>query len=82
MTQEELELLTKEGEGYTLEFKESLTKRIIPEVVAFANSIGGKILIIRKVQNLETNTYLLLDLNCPMNKYALFNEDIKKIIHI
>ena len=45
MTQEELELLTKEGEGYTLEFKESLTKRIIPEVVAFANSIGGKILI-------------------------------------
>ncbi len=45
MTREELKLLTKEGEGYNLEFKESLTKRIIPEVVAFANSIGGKILI-------------------------------------
>lgn len=45
MTQEELKLLTEEGEGYILEFKESLNKRIIPEVVAFANSIGGKILI-------------------------------------
>ncbi len=45
MTIQELEILTKEGEGYTLEFKENLGKRFNVEVVAFANSMGGKILI-------------------------------------
>lgn len=43
MTIQELEILTKEGEGYTLEFKENLGKRFNVEVVAFANSMGGKI---------------------------------------
>ncbi len=45
MTKQELEILIKEGEGYTLEFKENLGKKFIVEVVAFANSMGGKILI-------------------------------------
>ncbi len=45
MTKQELKTLMKEGEGYTLEFKESLGKKFAVEVVAFANSMGGKILI-------------------------------------
>ena len=45
MTTEKLESLTKQGEGYTLEFKENLGKKFAVEVVAFANSIGGTILI-------------------------------------
>lgn len=45
MTKQELETLIKEGEGYTLEFKENLGKKFAVEVVAFANSMGGKILI-------------------------------------
>lgn len=45
MTKQELGVLIKEGEGYTLEFKENLGKKFAVEVVAFANSMGGKILI-------------------------------------
>ena len=45
MTIEELKILAKQGEGYTLEFKENLGKKFAVEVVAFANSMGGKILI-------------------------------------
>ena len=45
MTIEELKILAKEGEGYTLEFKENIGKKFAVEVVAFANSMGGKILI-------------------------------------
>ena len=45
MTKQELGVLIKEGEGYTLEFKENLSKKFAVEVVAFANSMGGKILI-------------------------------------
>ena len=33
------------GEGYRIEFKESLDKSFIEEVCAFANSSGGKILL-------------------------------------
>lgn len=45
MNKQELKTLIEEGEGYTLEFKESLGKKFAVEVVAFANSMGGKILI-------------------------------------
>ena len=37
--------MVKQGEGYTLEFKENLGKKFAVEVVALANSMGGKILI-------------------------------------
>ena len=37
--------LIKTGEGYHLEFKESLDKSFIEEVCAFTNSAGGKILL-------------------------------------
>lgn len=41
----ELKQLIKIGEGYHLEFKESLDKSLIEEVCAFANSSGGKVLL-------------------------------------
>lgn len=44
MDKGELQLILKEGEGYKTEFKESLSN-IDRELVAFANSSGGKILL-------------------------------------
>jgi len=44
MNQDELMLLIKEGEGYLLEFKENISD-IDREIVAFANSSGGRLLI-------------------------------------
>jgi ATP-dependent DNA helicase RecG len=44
MTEEEFELMLKEGEGYRIEFKEALS-HLDREIVAFANSSGGKILL-------------------------------------
>jgi predicted HTH transcriptional regulator len=41
----ELKQLIQTGEGYHLEFKESLDKSLIEEVCAFANSSGGKVLL-------------------------------------
>jgi len=41
----ELKQLIHTGEGYHLEFKESLDKSLIEEVCAFANSSGGKVLL-------------------------------------
>jgi len=44
MDKKELEIILKEGEGYRIEFKESI-KNVDKELVAFANSSGGKVLI-------------------------------------
>ena len=44
MNDKELELILDEGEGFRIEFKESL-KNIDKEIVAFANSSGGRIFI-------------------------------------
>ena len=41
----ELKQLIQTGEGYHLEFKESLDKSFIEEVCAFANSSGGKVML-------------------------------------
>ena len=41
----ELKQLIQTGEGYHLEFKESLEKSLIEEVCAFANSSGGKVML-------------------------------------
>ena len=40
-----LAILLDEGEGYTLEFKESVNSDLSKELVAFANASGGRILI-------------------------------------
>ena len=45
MTSADLERLIQEGEGTTLEFKESLSASFAREVVALANTLGGKILL-------------------------------------
>ena len=45
MTPDDLRILIQEGEGTTLEFKESLSSSFARELVALANTIGGKILL-------------------------------------
>ncbi len=42
---EKLQILIKEGEGLTVEFKERFTSRINEDIVAFANTKGGVILL-------------------------------------
>ncbi len=44
MTEKELKFIIEEGEGYKIEFKEALTN-LDKELVAFANSSGGKIFL-------------------------------------
>lgn len=45
MTNEELQLILKEGEGLKVEFKERYSSRIDKDIVAFANAKGGVILL-------------------------------------
>jgi ATP-dependent DNA helicase RecG len=45
MTPENLQLLIKEGEGLAVEFKEKYSPKIVQDVVAFANTKGGYILL-------------------------------------
>ena len=45
MTPDDLRILIQEGEGTTLEFKESLSSSFARELVALTNTIGGKILL-------------------------------------
>jgi ATP-dependent DNA helicase RecG len=45
MTQDELNLILQEGEGYTIEFKENINSDLSKELVAFANASGGRVLI-------------------------------------
>lgn len=42
---EDLKLMIKEGESLTVEFKEKYTSKIDQDMVAFANTIGGKIIL-------------------------------------
>jgi len=45
MTQDELNLILQEGEGYKIEFKENVNSDLSKELVAFANSSGERIFI-------------------------------------
>ena len=45
MTPADLDILIQEGEGTTLEFKEGLSSSFARELVALANTIGGRILL-------------------------------------
>ncbi len=45
MKKEELEALIAQGEGPSLEFKESWSDSIAKEISAFANTKGGRILV-------------------------------------
>jgi len=41
----EMELIREESEGYLIEFKESVSDSLAKEMVAFANSSGGRIFL-------------------------------------
>lgn len=45
ITQREIEEIIQGGEGYTIELKRSVNSDLAKEMVAFANSSGGRILI-------------------------------------
>jgi ATP-dependent DNA helicase RecG len=45
MTQQELNTIIQTGEGYKIEFKRSVNSDLSKEIVAFANSSGGRIFI-------------------------------------
>ena len=45
MTPADLDILIQQGEGTTLEFKESLSSSFSRELVAMANTVGGKLLL-------------------------------------
>jgi ATP-dependent DNA helicase RecG len=45
MKKSDLEILLQEGEGTTLEFKESLSGSFAREIVALSNTLGGRILL-------------------------------------
>jgi len=45
MNLKELKSLIDQGEGYNLEFKESFSDTIAKDICAFANALGGKILL-------------------------------------
>ena len=45
MKQTDLDILLREGEGFMLEYKESFSPSLAPDLTAFANSSGGKILL-------------------------------------
>jgi len=42
---EELQLLLKEGEGLTIEFKERFSNKLDKDMVAFANTHGGRVFL-------------------------------------
>ena len=44
-TQDELDLIIDEGEGYSLEFKQSINTDLAKEFVAFANASGGRVFL-------------------------------------
>lgn len=44
MKEKELQLILEEGEGYKIEFKETLSN-LDKEIVAFANATGGRIFL-------------------------------------
>ena len=45
MTEKELDIVLHNGEGYKAEFKENFRISIQKEIVAFANSSGGRIFL-------------------------------------
>ena len=45
MTQQDIEAVVQSGEGYKIEFKRNVNSDLPKELVAFANSSGGRIFI-------------------------------------
>ena len=67
---EELELFLKEGEGLTIELKESFSSKLDKDIVAFANTHGGKIILgVNDHGNIVGET-LTNDLKAKINNLA------------
>ncbi len=45
LTKSDIEIILQEGEGQKIEFKESFSRSLAKEIVAFANALGGRIFI-------------------------------------
>jgi ATP-dependent DNA helicase RecG len=67
---EELELLLKEGEGLTVEFKESFSSKLDKDIVAFTNTHGGRIFLGVNDQGKIVGETLTNDLKAKINSLA------------
>lgn len=72
---EELELLLKEGEGLTIEFKESFSSKLDKDIVAFANTHGGRIFLGVNDQGKIVGEILTNDLKAKINSLASMLEN-------
>lgn len=66
----DVELLAREGEGLTTEFKEKYTSRIDEDIVAFANTKGGTILLGVRDDGTIPGETLTNDLKARINSLA------------
>lgn len=66
----QLKLLLKEGDGLTVEFKERFSSRIDEDIVAFANSKGGLLLLGVRDDGSISGEKLTNDLKAGINNIA------------
>lgn len=67
---DELQLLLKEGEGLTIEFKESFSSKLDKDMVAFANTHGGRIFLGVDDRGKIVGETLTNDLKAKINSLA------------
>ena len=67
MDLKDMELLIREGEGLAVEFKEKYTPRIDEDIVAFANTRGGAILLGVRDDGTVVGEKLTNDLKAKIN---------------
>jgi len=87
MNQQELEMILEEGEGYKIEFKEKLSN-IDKEIVAFANSSGGRVFLgisdDKKIKGIKTTNKLKSQIQDIVNNcepdIQIFLEQFKDIL--
>ena len=70
MDTEELQLLLREGEGLTIELKESFSSKLDKDLVAFANTQGGRIFLGVNDQGKIVGETLTNDLKAKINSLA------------
>ena len=67
MTPADLDILIQQGEGTTLEFKEGLSSSFSRELVAMANTVGGKLLLGVRDDGTVTG---VKDSQCPVRPHS------------